>query len=175
VGRVARWPWALAAGWTAFAATAIVVAHLAPSPLAALGLAAGGLLAAWVGLPRAQGAASPPLVPPAELWLRVAAAFALAVAIVWGAGTFGPVVSGILLSVPVTGSIMPPFTLALYGPGALARLMRGFAIGLTGFTAFFFALALALEPFGVGVAFAWAVAAALGAVFAFRYLASRRR
>jgi len=28
----------------------------------------------------------------------------------------GPVVSGVLLSDPVTGSIRPPFTLALYGP-----------------------------------------------------------
>jgi hypothetical protein len=74
-------------------------------------------------------------------------------------------VSGVLLSLPITGSIMPPFTLALYGPDALARLIRGFVVGLTGFTAFFFVVAMAVVPMGVTAGFALAVLAALGAVF----------
>jgi hypothetical protein len=47
----------------------------------------------------------------------------LAAFILWSAPRFGPVWSGVLLSLPITGSIMPPFTLALYGPGALVAAL----------------------------------------------------
>jgi len=163
----------LAAGWSAFAVVSIALGALPLTPLAALGIALAGLALAWRFLPRAVGTAPPPLIPPAELWLRLAAAFALAVVIVASADAFGPVVSGILLSVPVTGSIMPPFTLALYGPHALARLMRGFVVGLTGFTAFFFVLAACLPAWGVATAFVTAVTGAVAVVFTARHLASR--
>jgi hypothetical protein len=142
------------------------------TPGIGLALAVMGLACAWLALPRAHGPSTLPLIPAAELWLRLGAAFALAVLIVWGAQEFGPVVSGVLLSVPVTGSIMPPFTLALYGPDALARLMRGFAIGLTGFTAFFFTLAEGLVAWGIGPAFVAAITTALVAVFAARHIVS---
>ena len=169
VGRRARWPLALAAGWTSFAVVAAAVAAIELTPLIALAFAVGGLAAAWRWLPRPRGDAPLPAIPAAELRLRLVAAFALAVAIIWSAKTFGPVVSGVLLSVPVTGSIMPPFTLALYGPHALARLIRGFVVGLSGFTAFFFVLAWGLVSLGTPPAFLAAIVAALAAVF----LASR--
>lgn len=161
VGQRARWPTALACGWAAFAATSIAVALLPLTPALALGLGLGGLGIAWAYLPRIEGAAIRPTIPAAELRLRLLAAFALAAVILWAARAFGPVVSGVLLSVPVTGSIIPPFTLALYGRHSLARLMRGFVVGLTGFGAFFFVLAVALAPWGIGVAFAAAMAAAV--------------
>ncbi|HRE14536.1 MAG TPA: hypothetical protein PLD37_10110 [Usitatibacteraceae bacterium] len=112
-----------------------------------------------------------PAIPPVELWLRLGAALALATAILLGAQVLGPVVSGILLSVPITGSIMPPFTLALYGPDALARLLRGFVTGLTGFTAFFLVISTTLVPLGIAAAFGLAVLAALGAVTVMRKVA----
>jgi hypothetical protein len=59
---------------------------------------------------------------------------------------------------------MPPFTLALYGPDALARLTRGFVVGLSGFTAFFLVVALALPAWGITTGFVAAVIAALSAV-----------
>jgi len=172
VARVARWPAALACGWAAYAVVSLAVVGLAPSPPAALGLALAGLAAAWLALPRPQGAAPLPAIPAVELRLRVGAAFLLAVVILWSAPIFGPVVSGLLLSIPVTGSIIPPFTLALYGPGALARLVRGFVVGLTGFAAFFFIVAAGIEAWGLAV-FIPAIAAAPAAVFAARHLASR--
>jgi hypothetical protein len=173
--RTGLWAVSLIAGWSAFAVASIAAARLPIEPPLALALAMAGLACAWIALPRARGASAPPLIPPAELWLRLGAAFLLAIAIVSGAEAFGPVVSGVLLSVPVTGSIMPPFTLALYGREALARLMRGFVIGLTGFTAFFFTLASCLVPWGVGPAFAAAIGAALVILFTSRHLASGRR
>ena len=107
--------------------------------------------------------------------MRLLAAFALAALILWSAPALGPVASGVLLSLPITGSIMPPFTLAMYGPGSVARLMRGFVVGLSGFTAFFFVVASTLVPWGVAVSFAAAVAAALGVVFTVRRALFRSR
>ena len=116
-----------------------------------------------------------PAVPRLELYLRLAAAVVLAAFIFWSAPRFGPVVSGILLSLPITGSIMPPFTLALYGPDAMARLLRGFVVGLSGFCAFFLAVASTAPAWGLAPAFAAAVAAALGAVFLVSHLARSYR
>ena len=164
VGRVARWPAALAAGWTAFVASSLLVAWWDPVPVVALALALASLFLGRLALPREGQVASRPSVPPLEMRMRLIAAFALAVLIVWSAARFGPVVSGLLLSLPVTGSIMPPFTLSLYGPDAVARLARGFLVGLTGFTAFFFVLATTLVAWGALSAFAAAVGAALAAV-----------
>jgi hypothetical protein len=169
--RPRRWALALVGGWTAFALVAAIVSRFAwTAPAAAL--AAGiGLALAWRVLPRFTGAVAPPAVPRVELYLRLAAAVALAAFILWSAPRFGPVVSGILLSLPVTGSIMPPFTLALYGADSLARLLRGFVIGLCGFGTFFLVVSLAAPSLGVWPAFATAIPAALAAVFAASHVA----
>lgn len=165
IGWRARWPVALIAGWTGFAVAAIAVALLPLTPGIALILAAVSLAAALRAIALPDGEASLPAVPAVELRLRLAAALVLAIAILWSAPEFGPVVSGVLLSVPVTGSIMPPFTLALYGPGAVARLTRGFVVGLTGFSAFFFVVGCYAVSLGITKTFMVAVAAALAAVF----------
>jgi len=166
VARRASWPVALAAGWTSFAIVAVAVGLLDPGPWPALGFALAGLAAAWIFLPQPRTPAVPAHIPRAELHLRLAAAVVLAALILQAADVFGPVVSGVLLSVPVTGSILPPFTLALYGADSVARLTRGFVVGLTGFTAFFFALALAAAAWGTLAAFTAALLAALAAVVA---------
>jgi hypothetical protein len=165
VGRRARWPWALAGAWSAFAGIGVLASMVNPGVALALGMAIAGLAAAQWLLPRYRGMATRPAVPPAELRLRLVAAVLLAALILWSARVFGPVVSGVLLSLPITGSIMPPFTLALYGPDALARLIRGFVVGLCGFTAFFLTVAASIVPMGVTLAFCCAVAAALACVF----------
>ena len=157
----------LLCGWMAYAAIATGVGTLALAPLTALAFAVAGLLLAWRLLPRPRTAATLPAVPAVELWLRLAAAFALAAGILSGAATLGPTLSGVLLSLPITGSIMPPFTLHLYGPDGLARLLRGFVTGLTGFTAFFLVVSLALAPLGIVAAFSLATLAALATVAVF--------
>ncbi|HUQ27640.1 MAG TPA: hypothetical protein VM051_03560 [Usitatibacter sp.] len=164
VARRASWPVALLSGWTSFAVVAVASAALDPGPWLALALAVAGLSAAWIWLPQPRTPAVPAHIPATELRLRLVAAFLLAAAILWSADAFGPVASGVLLSMPVTGSIMPPFTLALYGPDSVARLTRGFVVGLTGFTTFFLVVALAAVAWGMLAAFAAAVAGALVAV-----------
>lgn len=176
VGRRHGWPVALASGWGSFLAVCLGLTLVPLTPFLALALAVAGLAAAWRWLPPIGGEATRPAIPPLELRLRLAAAFALAALILWAAPVFGPVASGLLLSLPVTGSIMPPFTLANYGPASVARLMRGFVVGLSGFTAFFFVVASITVESGVVVGFVGAVAAALAAVFAMsRALNPRRR
>jgi len=175
VGQRRGWMLALCAGWVAFGVAALVVTQMPITLGLALALAVGALLAAWRWLPRVEGDATRPAIPPMELRLRLVAAFALAAMILWSAPIFGPTVSGILLSLPITGSIMPPFTLALYGPGALERLVRGFVVGLSGFTAFFFVIASTLTAWGIAPAFLAALAAALAALFAVNRLVRPRR
>jgi hypothetical protein len=160
------WAPALAAGWGSFALVALAIAQLPLTPAIAAGLAAAGLAGAWRWLPRVREDASLPEIPAMELRLRLLAAAALAALILWSAPIFGPVVSGILLSLPITGSIMPPFTLAYYGPGAVARLARGFVVGLCGFAAFFLVVAVSVVPWGIAPSFLAAVGCALLAVFA---------
>lgn len=164
----------LAAGWAAFAAVSGAVGTLPLVPVTALAVAIGGLAAAARFLPRPSGVASFPAIPQAELWLRLAAALALAAGILFGAAALGPTLSGILLSLPITGSIMPPFTLRFYGADSLARLQRGFVTGLTGFAAFFFVVSVSLVPLGVVGAFTLATAAALATVTAFSRWRGRR-
>jgi len=163
-GRRFGWLPGLLAGWASFAAIGLLLAYLVFPSWVALSYAIAGLLIAWRVLPRAKSKGALPAVPRVELALRLVAAFGLAALILWGSSRFGPVVSGVLLSVPITGSIIPPFTLALYGPDALARVLRGFITGLTGFTAFFFVVSVALVPLGTATAFTLAIAAALATV-----------
>jgi len=175
VSRVARWPLALVSGWASFALVSLAAVWIDPAPIPAALVAFGSLAAARALLPHEGEAAARPSIPPLEMRLRLAAALGLAALILWSAARFGPVVSGLLLSLPVTGSIMPPFTLSLYGPGAVVRLVRGFLVGLNGFTAFFVVVALAAGPLGT-LSFAVAIAAALAAVaVAIRMAAPRRK
>ena len=162
------WPVALASGWCSFAIVAVAVALAAPPLWLAAILGYGGVFAARALLPHPKHEATLPAVPRSELALRLVAAVVLAGAILWAAAQFGPVVSGVMLSLPVTGSIMPPFTLALYGADSVARLMRGFATGLTGFASFF--LVIAWAPAGIATTFLLAIAAALAALFVASHL-----
>jgi hypothetical protein len=164
----------LLAGWAAYAAVSTGVGAMPLDSTGALAIAVGGLLAMARFLPNPRGAVTLPAIPPAELWLRLAAALGLAAAILFGAAALGPTVSGILLSLPVTGSIMPPFTLALYGPDALARLQRGFITGLTGFAAFFLVVSVGVVPLGIVASFTAATVAAIASVAAFSRLRRAR-
>lgn len=173
-GRAAGALAGLAAGWTAYAVISVGVGTLPLGPASALAFAVGGLAAAARFLPRPRDTATLPAIPAVELWLRLAAALALAAAILFGASALGPTVSGILLSLPITGSIMPPFTLKLYGADALARWQRGFVAGLTGFTAFFLVVSVTLATLGIAAAFSLATVAALAAVAAYTRLNRHR-
>lgn len=160
------WRW-----WTAFIA------------VNTLFFGAGGLLLAWQPPPALAAAltlATPPVglalmprlpltaparvaIPQVELLLRMGAAAGMAWAIVAAARALPPLVSGILLAMPVSSNVLPCFTLPRYGAPATVALMAGFVRGLNGFAAFFVVLHLALGRLERGAAYTLAWGAALAA------------
>ncbi|MEZ5604784.1 MAG: hypothetical protein R3E41_11360 [Burkholderiaceae bacterium] len=167
-----RLPWwaCLAGAALAFAAVGwIVTAPGWPLPRLA------GVAAPFVALaimPRSPRLAGGVYVPRGEIAMRVGAAVALAAVIILGADTLPARVSGLLLAFPITGSILPSFTLPAYGHPATVNLLRGFANGLIGFTAFFLFLPALL---GAGASRAAAFAAALAAAVLAAWLVHRFR
>jgi hypothetical protein len=158
-----RWgaPVCVSLALLAYACTAVVLTllALAPVPVTLLALAApaAGL---WFAAHH-TGPAVPVAVPRLELVLRIAVAVAMAGIIIAGAGVLPPAVSGLLLAVPITGTVLPCFTLPRYGAAATRSLMAGFLQGLHGFAAFFVVLYWALGATGRLAAFLIALAAAL--------------
>ncbi|MBA2674082.1 MAG: hypothetical protein H0U68_10420, partial [Ramlibacter sp.] len=111
-------------------------------------------------IPRGAPARGPVAVPRIEFVLRIVAALAMAATIILGADTLPPGISGLLLAVPITGSVLPWFTLPRYGAAATVALMGGFVQGLHGFVAFFLTLYLALGRLSGAAAFCLALVAA---------------
>ncbi|HYF44095.1 MAG TPA: hypothetical protein VEA35_16840 [Ramlibacter sp.] len=168
-----RWPAGLALALGVYLATALALtqAALPPPAACALALAAPGLgLWAAPASTHAPGAVD---VPRAEFVLRIAAAVAMALVIVLGADHLPAAVSGVLLAVPITGSVLPCFTLPRHGPEATVSLLGGFVRGLHGFAAFFVALYAALGATGKLAAFMLALAAAFAMAALVQWL--RRR
>ncbi len=69
--------------------------------------------------------------------------------------------SGLLLAIPITGNVLPCFTLPRHGVAATVALLSGFLRGLLGFLAFFTTLAATLGPWGRAPAYLSAWGAAL--------------
>jgi hypothetical protein len=100
-------------------------------------------------------------VPRSELWWRVGTALAVAGAVIQGAATMPAAWGGVLLALPITGNVLPAFTLPRHGPQATALLLRGFAHGQIGFTAFVASMVLMLPWLHTAAAFVLALAAAV--------------
>ena len=151
----------------AWAACVTVEWLLSAAPLkgvAGAALALGQMLLLAALMPRAQANPQMPRIPAAEMAVRMGAALLIAGSVMLGAETFGPRVSGMLLAFPITASVLPVFTLYLYGADATIRLLSGFITGLIGFVAYFFAFASLVEVQGPAIAFFAGVAASLLAV-----------
>ena len=159
--RKSTWPVSVALALLAYSAAGALLTHAPFGPVAVSVLAfAAPVAGLWIAAHQTPEP-MPVHVPRAELVLRIAAAVAMAAAIILGAGTLPTAVSGILLAVPITGTILPCFTLQRYGAAATASLMTGFLQGLHGFTAFFLSLYWGLGGMHPAIAFCVALAAAL--------------
>ena len=158
-----RWPWwlSLALANLAFFGLGMLMPQLGlPAWLVCL-LALAVLALGGVAMPRLRIAPGAVDIPHAELACRVAAALLGAWAIIRSAGVAPAALSGLLLAVPITGNVLPCFTLPRYGAAATVALLRGFVRGLSGFGAFFVTLYLGLAAWPAGVAYAAAWIAAL--------------
>jgi hypothetical protein len=174
IARRSQWLSCLLGAWGAFFAVALPLSLIATDGHAALAAAWAGLGIAYLITPNPQTPAGPAEVPRVEIVLRIAAAVALMLIITYGAQTLGPRLSGVLLSFPIGGSVMPAFTRALHGVDATEHLLRGFITGLIPFPLFFYGLAVGLPHAHPALVFS----AALGAVLAAHFgviLAIKRR
>lgn len=126
-------------------------------------LALAGPWIAWAIMPRAPNASGAVHVPRGEVLMRVAAGFVLAAAILLSAERVPAAVSGLMLAWPISGSILPSFTLPVHGHAATVTLLRGFAIGLVGFVVFFVALVMLLRLWDASLP-SFVVATALSAL-----------
>ena len=158
-----RWPWwlSLALANLVFFGLGMLMPQLGlPAWLVCL-LALAVLALGGVAMPRLRIAPGAVDIPHAELACRVAAALLVAWAIIRSAGVAPAALSGLLLAVPITGNVLPCFTLPRYGAAATVALLRGFVRGLSGFGAFFATLYLGLAAWPAGAAYAAAWIAAL--------------
>lgn len=161
--RVERgWPLALAAASATYLLVAVAMRFvtLGTVPLAALVCLV--LLAAMRLAPRARewvdtGGDTPRWDLPA----RILVATGLVVVITLLAPALGPYASAALATFPVIASMLGVFEERTQGHAAAVDVMRGLIPGLLGFTAFFFVVALAIEPLGVVPTYALATAAVL--------------
>jgi len=159
---LSRWLpwWACLAGAAAafFAVGALTTASWVPGGMQ-LALAIAGPFVALAAMPLASAVTGAVPVPRIEVAMRVAGTFVLAATVILSAQHVPALVSGLLLAWPISGTILPSFTLPAYGHSATVTLLRGLSVGLAGFVWFYVALAFLL---GAGVAGVGAfVAAAL--------------
>ena len=159
------WPTCLAGAWAAFFATAAPLSTIPANAHEALAAAWAGLGVACLVVPNPKTRAGPAHVPRIEIVLRVGAAVALMLVITYGAQNLGASVSGLLLSFPIGGSVLPAFTRALHGVDATEHLLRGFITGLIPFPLFFYGLAAGLPHAHPVIVFAAALAVMLAAHF----------
>jgi len=158
------WPVCLALATATFLLASALLTHLDWGATGAAVFAVAALIVAGLALPASGSAADAPVpVPRSELGWRIAVALAIAGSVMWGADHLPAALAGALLAVPITGSVLPCFTLPRHGPPATARLLAGFVRGQSGFVAFFIVLIGLLPHAPKAVAFVAAVAAAVAA------------
>lgn len=161
VSQRAGWVVSLACGWGSYFAVAALLPWL-PSNLALLGAAAfASLTIAVRSFPLITIRDTPIVAPPGEIFLRMAAATALLVALTAAARTLGPRWSGILTPFPIFASVLPVFTHRGAGGQAAAKQLKGILTGLFSFAFFFVVIAALVEPMGIPAAFSLAAASAV--------------
>lgn len=160
-----RWPWwiALALANLAFFGLGALLPLWTLPPAAVCALALVVLASGRPLMPRLPIRPGAVDIPNVELACRVAAAMGVAWLIIRSAGVAPAAFSGLLLAVPITGNVLPCFTLPRYGSAATVALLRGFVRGLAGFGAFFVTLyaGLAVWPRAAAYAVAWCAALAV--------------
>jgi hypothetical protein len=155
------WLPAVLSGSAAFALSTILLQALFGLPLLLLfALVAVAVLAGLAILAGRSG--EPPAAAAPGRWdipARVILATAFILLVSASVSWVGPVLAGLLSPYPMIGAIMAVFAHRLAGPAEAAQVWRGLVAGMFGFSGFFLALALLLEPAGIVAAFAVATLA----------------
>ena len=158
---VGSWPLCLAAASAAFAATAWATQETRFDLVTAAGLAALCLLLTYILLPGAAAKTMPAPLPWWDIPARMLATIALVGVISITADLLGPQLSGVVATFPVIVSVVGAFTHRQWGRDAVRHMLRGLAVSLLAFVAFFLVVGLALPAVGLVNSYLLAVLAAL--------------
>lgn len=161
VSSIAPWPFALASGVIGFAAASLVLRHLDVGLAVAATLAFASLSFALLVLPRPRGPIVPLAAPAWDIPARMAATFTLVAIIMSSADRLGSQLSGIVSTYPVMLTVIGTFTHQQAGVDAARRILRGLALSLGSFVAFFIVVGLALPRIGLVGAYGLASLVAL--------------
>lgn len=174
-----RWPWWACLGFALsvfFAAGTLLLALPLPEPArVALALSSpffGAMAMPRGGISSKPAAASSSLLR-VELACRVGVAVVVAAGVMWGATQLGPGPAGLLLATPITGMVLPAFTLPRHGPGATAALLGGFVRGQAGFVIFFVLMLAVLPAMHAGLG--WGLAMVASGLLPWMWVRMRRR
>lgn len=136
-----NWVVCLLSGWAAFVLVGAMIAYVKLSAPVASVLGLSSICVLDLLLPRVNVKTTLPSLGKIELIGRMLAGLTLVVLITGLARQVGPLLTGLFTVFPVTGSVMPAFTLANAGPDAMVVLLRGYLSGLFGLGACFIVLA----------------------------------
>ena len=162
----AGWPLGFLAGATGYVGVAALLQVAEPAPIALVVLSGLFLAAARFSIPAARARFPISHSPRWEIPARMALVTAIVVAVTTLATTFGPRASGVMASFPWIGIALAVFAHRAHGAKAGVAVLRGMAIALYGFLAFFALLGFALTRIPAPLEFLAATATALAVQFA---------
>ncbi len=162
------WPASMACAVAAYLVAGALLLQLDLGAAPAIALALLSPLLGLAAMPRAgrRAAGGPVGVPRVELALRIGVACAVAAGVMLGARHLSAAWAGLLLAAPISGLVLPAFTLPRHGPAATAALLAGFARGQAGFVVFFAVLVATLPLLPGAVSWLLSVVSAVGAGWA---------
>jgi hypothetical protein len=154
-----RWPACVAAGAAAFGASALGLKDIALALPGAAAAASASLVLAYLLLPRPRAPALTAALPWWDIPARMLSTLALVCAILLSADLLGPRLSGIVSTYPTMVTVISAFTHHQWGRDAVRRMLRGLALSLLVFVAFFLAVGTSLPA--VGLLASYVIAATL--------------
>ena len=155
------WVAASLAAVVAFAAATAVLNQVSLPPWA--GLMGVACLAwaclKWIPAPDSPAAMNRP--PRWDMPARLAIAAGFVIVQTGIAGWLGPQLSGLVTPFPIVVILLTAFAHHQLGLPAATRVLRGFLVGMYAFAAFFWLVAVGMEPLGPALAYPVALAACL--------------
>ena len=155
------WPVCLAAAAAAFAGAAAATQGLQIELGASAAAAAACLVITYLLLPRPLTDARPMALPWWDIPARMLATLVLVGGISLGADALGPQLSGIVSTYPAIVTVIGSFTHHQWGRDAVRHMLRGLALSLLAFVAFFLTVGVTLAEVGLTAAFVLGAASAL--------------
>jgi hypothetical protein len=154
------WWWSTVVGWIAYTVVALIVLPVRMNVVWTFVMVTVVLGAVVLTFPKSSQAAPSVGHPTGEIWLRMATATTMVVALTGAATAIGPTRSGILSAFPAYTTILAVFS-HRQGPAAAVRVLRGVSAGLYTAATFFLVLSLSLQRWGGAASFFVAGLAAL--------------